>query len=111
MLIVILSHGIFRYIDAKNGKYKFDSIWQKFTSDKCPSLAGKPKLFFVQACQGDKTDLGTVLKSRLETDNNENIETSRFSDMIPTQMHPDFLIAFSTIPGNQKSKIISIGNL
>lgn len=100
MLIVILSHGTFRYIDAKDDNYKFDSIWQQLTADKCPTLAGKPKLFFVQACQGDRTDIGTLLKSRLETDNKEIVETSPFSDMIPTQMHPDFLIAYSTIPGN-----------
>ena len=27
-------------------------------SSKCPSLAGKPKLFFIDACRGDKTQDG-----------------------------------------------------
>ena len=33
-------------------------MWQPFTADRCPSLAGKPKLFFIQACQGNRMDKG-----------------------------------------------------
>ena len=33
-------------------------VWQPFTADRCPSLAGKPKLFFIQACQGNRMDKG-----------------------------------------------------
>lgn len=92
ILIAILSHGEMGYIYARDYQYKLDTIWSFFTAARCPSLAGKPKLFFIQACQGDQLDGGVVLKSRTETDGD-----STMSYKIP--VHADFLIAYSTIPG------------
>ena len=73
--------------------YKPDRLWSHFTAEKCPTLAGKPKLFFIQACQGDQLDSGVHLKrvSATETD------SAAMSYKIPN--HADFLIAYSTIPG------------
>jgi hypothetical protein len=28
--------------------YNVDMLWKPFTADNCPTLAGKPKLFFIQ---------------------------------------------------------------
>ncbi|XP_033347632.1 caspase-1-like [Bombus vosnesenskii] len=92
LVVAILSHGDLGILYAHDTSYKPDSIWSLFTSDRCPTLAGKPKLFFIQACQGDKLDAGTTLKERTETDG-ESVTTFR----IPC--HADFLIAYSTIPG------------
>lgn len=51
------------------------------------------QLFFIQACQGDKLDAGISMRSQVtETDSNSTISYS-----IP--VHADFLIAYSTIPG------------
>lgn len=91
ILIAILSHGELGYIYAKDVQYKLESIIQCFTAQNCPTLAGKPKLFFVQACQGDRLDAGITLQ-RTETDGE-----STMSYRIP--IHADFLIAYSTIPG------------
>lgn len=92
VLVAVLSHGELGLLYAHDTPYKADSIWMHFTADKCPSLAGKPKLFFIQACQGDKLDGGITLKERTETDGMPH-NTFR----IPS--HADFLIAYSTIPG------------
>lgn len=51
LAIAVLTHGInSTYIYAKDGPYPVDMLWNGFTADKCPSLAGKPKMFFVQVC-------------------------------------------------------------
>ncbi|EDV94389.1 caspase [Drosophila grimshawi] len=93
ILVAILSHGEMGYIYAKDTQYKLDNIWSHFTANHCPSLAGKPKLFFIQACQGDRLDTGvTMERGRTETDGD-----STMSYKIP--IHADFLIAYSTIPG------------
>lgn len=93
LLIAVLSHGEMGMLYAKDTHYKPDSLWYYFTADKCPSLAGKPKLFFIQACQGDKLDGGVTMQSnRSETDG-----SSIASYRIP--IHADFLIVFSTVPG------------
>uniref|UniRef100_A0A336MXM6 CSON002720 protein n=1 Tax=Culicoides sonorensis TaxID=179676 RepID=A0A336MXM6_CULSO len=94
ILVAILSHGELGYIYSREGQYKLDSIWSYFTANRCPTLAGKPKLFFVQACQGDQLDGGiTMLPDRTETDSG----STGLSYKIP--IHADFLIAYSTIPG------------
>lgn len=92
ILVAILSHGELGYIFAKDSQYKLDTIWSYFTPDRCPTLAGKPKLFFIQACQGDKLDGGVMLRERTETDSDSTMSYS-----IP--VYADFLIAYSTIPG------------
>ncbi|XP_078033261.1 caspase-1 [Augochlora pura] len=92
LIVAVLSHGELGLLYAHDTSYKSDSIWGHFTADKCPSLVGKPKLFFIQACQGDRLDAGMTMKDRTETDGQP---ASSFR--IPT--HADFLIAYSTIPG------------
>lgn len=92
LVVAVLSHGELGLLYARDTQYKAESIWSYFTADKCPTLAGKPKLFFIQACQGDKLDGGTTLKERTETDS-QTPTTFR----IPCQA--DILIAYSTIPG------------
>ncbi|ENN70927.1 hypothetical protein D910_05588 [Dendroctonus ponderosae] len=93
LFIAVLSHGESNIVYAKDNAYKPDILWTFFTPDRCPTLAGKPKMFFMQACQGDKLDGGVNLAmSRTETDG--EIFTSY---KIPSQA--DFLIVFSTVHG------------
>ncbi|ALC47264.1 Damm, partial [Drosophila busckii] len=91
IMVVILSHGEMGVISAYDMDYSLESIWSCFTPNNCPSLANKPKLFFIQACRGSELDSGTELK-RIETDGDGSIKYK-----IPT--HADFLTAYSTMPG------------
>jgi caspase-like apoptosis-related cysteine protease len=47
-LLAVLSHGEMGFIYSRDTPYKPESLWKPFTADKCPTLAGKPKLFFFQ---------------------------------------------------------------
>ncbi|KAK9886758.1 hypothetical protein WA026_018410 [Henosepilachna vigintioctopunctata] len=91
IVVSILSHGEQGIIYAKDTHYKPDVLWSYFTPDRCPTLAGKPKIFFIQACQGDRLDPG-VRVVRSETDGNVVA-----SYRIPLQA--DFLIMYSTVKG------------
>lgn len=91
LVVSILSHGEQGIIYAKDTHYKPDMLWSYFTPDKCPTLAGKPKLFFIQACQGDKLDPGVKIV-RTETDG-DIVASYR----IPQQA--DFLVMYSTVKG------------
>ena len=44
LLITILSHGENGFLYSKDTHYKLESLTQYFTADRCPSLAGKPKV-------------------------------------------------------------------
>lgn len=86
----ILTHGDRDVLYATDGKFPVDSVMDPFRGDVCPTLLGKPKLFFIQACRGDRLDAGTPVV--LETSDSPG-QIYR----IPT--HADFLAAYSTVPG------------
>ena len=46
--VVVLSHGGEGIVSAKDETYEIKKLWEPFTADRCPSLAGKPKLFLFQ---------------------------------------------------------------
>ena len=49
----ILSHGVLSHLYGTNGRLvPIKDLTSVFQTNRCPSLAGKPKLFFLQACQG-----------------------------------------------------------
>ena len=53
-ICVVLSHGRLGVVLGRDGKLvAISDITMMFTPDLCPSLTGKPKVFFIQACQGD----------------------------------------------------------
>lgn len=91
ILIAVLSHGERDSIWAKDRTYKLERLYSYFTADICPSLAGKPKLFVLQACQGDQVDAGVTLSGNMQTD------SVAMSYRIPLQA--DFLIMSSSTPG------------
>jgi len=90
IFVAVMSHGELGILYSSDQPFKPDRLWGHFTADKCRTLAGKPKMFFIQACQGDQLDQG-VQMVRHETD--AGAQTYK----IPA--HADFLIAYSTIPG------------
>lgn len=89
--LVLLSHGNMGTVYAYDCPYPTQKLWEPFTADKAPSLAGKPKLFFLQACQGSEMDKGVAVLKATSSD------AAFASYKIP--IHSDFLIAHSTITG------------
>ncbi|NXT81828.1 CASP8 protein, partial [Zapornia atra] len=93
----ILSHGKKGVIYGVDGQeVPIQDLTTSFTGQNCHSLAGKPKVFFVQACQGDACQKGVTV----ETDSGEqdsSVETdARFQlDCIPAEA--DFLLGMATL--------------
>lgn len=48
----LLSHGEKGRINATDGQIPVIKLMELFYDRCCPELAGKPKLFFIGACQG-----------------------------------------------------------
>ncbi|XP_063222135.1 caspase-1-like isoform X2 [Bacillus rossius redtenbacheri] len=94
LVVAAMTHGDPDLLFASDGAYPVKDLWQPFTADKCPSLAAKPKLFFVQACRGKKVDDGVRVTQTLERD---SIDGSLTSYTIPIQA--DILVAYSTVEG------------
>lgn len=95
------------FINSKDTYYPLEEIFQYFTNENCPTLKDKPRLFFIQACQGKQLDSGIDL---VEMDGNVNhdnydsvpsIDNNALrppidSDSVMPKM--DFLLAYSTSP-------------
>jgi len=58
----ILTHGVLNHLYGSNGMLvSIKDLTATFQTNRCPSLSGKPKLFFLQACQGrDKMEGGEI---------------------------------------------------
>ena len=48
-------------IFAKDRSYKTEELWRRFEARNCTTLASKPKIFLIQACQGTQLDNGMCL--------------------------------------------------
>ncbi|XP_029115116.1 caspase-3-like [Scleropages formosus] len=89
---VVLSHGDEGHILGTDGKaVPVGKLSATLTARRCPSLWGKPKLFFVQACRGQEYDCGVQTDSVVERE-----PCVTFCEA-PEE---DFLCGYSTPPGN-----------
>lgn len=102
LICIIMSHGDDRGIKCKNGEtIPVDEITSKFrgSDESCPQLAGKPKLFFLQACRGIFDDRGYRHAASCQDDDvvADSFSSERTSLTLPSDA--DFLISYSTTTG------------
>ncbi|KAG2458818.1 CASP8 protein, partial [Polypterus senegalus] len=93
----ILTHGTTGRVFGTDGKaLSINKLTTPFSGFNCPHLRGKPKLFFIQACQGSRKQHGVSLEvdgCTLEDEDDASIP----KDIIPEDS--DFLIGMSTMDG------------
>ncbi|XP_078245688.1 caspase-7 isoform X2 [Pogona vitticeps] len=92
---ILLSHGEEGLIYGTDKAMAIKDLTSLFRGDKCQSLVGKPKLFFIQACRGSEFDDGIQTDSGASDDALEMDANPRYK--IPVEA--DFLYAYSTVPG------------
>ena len=104
--VIILSHGEKGVILTSDCKaVKVCTIASRFTVKNCPSLARKPKIFIVQACQG--SDISEVMRltpcqQQQQRHPVDRVEQDGEVELIAQGMtlnDADFLFAFSTMSG------------
>ncbi|XP_052269678.1 caspase-7-like isoform X2 [Dreissena polymorpha] len=94
---VLLSHGEEGKICGTDDIIDLEEIFQYFKGAHCPTLAGKPKLFFIQACRGKEFESGTNVDV---VDAKHVVESDlEISEVIRIPSEADFLLSFSTVPG------------
>ncbi|XP_076278397.1 caspase-1-like isoform X2 [Lasioglossum baleicum] len=91
LIVVTMSHGESGLVYAADTLYPVDMLWAPFTGDRCSTLVGKPKLFFIQACRGARLDSGVQMRVTHDTDGTD------VQYRIPAQA--DIMIAYSTYDG------------
>lgn len=114
LFIIIMSHGeeggvIFTH-DCK--PIQISSIASHFTISKCPSLAGKPKVLIMQACQGEEVSKAIPNPQCSSATLQKDGSGSPFILIDPnsTVDEADFLFAFSTLPGRSAIRDMENGS-
>ena len=121
LIIAILTHGIEGKLYSTDGDLiPVEEVTKHFDGNHCPSLIGKPKVFFLQACRGGTFDYGVEYEA---TDGSEGTPSEAevkelaekqseqiiakvlaeeevdggYTQALPTEA--DFLLAYATVPG------------
>ena len=91
---------------AYDYSYPVSRLTGFFAGDMCPTLAGKPKIFLIQASRGGEIDRGVELSqnSMIECDGGMTYEPPSIYK-IPAMA--DCLIMYSTAKGNKRIPNIS----
>ena len=95
---VVMTHGgHYDELQGSDGHMtSVKRITAEFLPRKCPSLAGKPKIFFFQSCRG------TAEQRRAQSAEHNITDPCRSDSPLARTTFPheaDFLLAFSTPPG------------
>ncbi|XP_012789125.2 caspase-6-like [Sorex araneus] len=100
-LCVFLTHGKGNHIYAQDDKVEISMLMDFFKGDKCRSLVGKPKIFIIQACRGDKHDepvqpVDEVDSTRLPNGNETEVDAASVNTL---PAGADFLMCYSVAEG------------
>ncbi|XP_033114206.1 caspase-3-like isoform X2 [Anneissia japonica] len=96
LVIVFMSHGDDGVLYATDGKLPVDELTAPFKGNACPSLAGKPKLFFIQSCRGQKFDEPVGIDVATDEPDSKSLEFKEFKQKIPSEA--DILLAYACPP-------------
>ena len=66
-VLFLLTHGDNTGFHTRDKIFAYEKLFKYFASDSCPSLTGKPKLFFLQCCRGAKLDRGGLVPDDVTT--------------------------------------------
>ncbi|KAM9857001.1 caspase-6-like [Aulostomus maculatus] len=98
-LLIFLSHGENDQVYTYNGKISIQQITSLFKGDKCKSLVGKPKIFVLQACRGDKHDDPVTACDAVDSELKTNEVVVDASAVHTLPAGADFIMCYSVAEG------------
>uniref|UniRef100_A0A668SAS7 Caspase-8 n=1 Tax=Oreochromis aureus TaxID=47969 RepID=A0A668SAS7_OREAU len=101
LVVCVLSHGEKGCVFGTDGeRVLLKELTHPFTNSQAPALEGKPKLFFIQACQGDESQRGYYPSSLGPGENENQNEAWQANASNPGMASPelaDFLMGMATV--------------
>ncbi|XP_044074943.1 caspase-8 isoform X2 [Siniperca chuatsi] len=117
LVVCVLSHGEKGCVfGTDEQQVSLRELTLPFTSGRAPTLAGKPKLFFIQACQGSNYQRGAVpcppRPSQENGDRESRLEEDAgrvHGETVPWDA--DFLLGMATVPECKSFRNTSTGSI
>lgn len=114
----MLSHGEKEMVfGTDEERMSLQELTQPFRSGPAPTLAGKPKLFFIQACQGNKYQRGSLPcppRPRVEEEGDRQNRLEEDAGRVDGETVPwdaDFLLGMATVPECRSFRNTTIGSI
>lgn len=105
----ILNHCLMSHLHTSDALLPVRSVCEYFTIENCPTLANKPKIFFIQACQDEKKS-----NELYEMGEEDAISVNKLNklDRLSRVSFPqkDFLVAYSSMPGEKSFRTTGNGS-
>ncbi|XP_070770276.1 caspase-8 [Enoplosus armatus] len=97
LVCCVLSHGLEGSVYGVDGNtVQLKELMEPVNGSKCSSLANKPKLFFIQACQGNKEQKAVYIEADGPSHRIICRDAINARDSIPSDA--DFLLGLATVP-------------
>uniref|UniRef100_A0A8V0XF28 Caspase-6 n=1 Tax=Gallus gallus TaxID=9031 RepID=A0A8V0XF28_CHICK len=98
---VFLSHGENDHVYAYDAQIKIETITNMFRGDKCQSLVGKPKIFIIQACRGDKHDDPVLVQDSVDSKDETTVNQTEVdaAGVYTLPAGADFIMCYSVAQG------------
>ena len=116
-MVCILSHGEKGLVFGTDAKdVSLQELTRPFKSGQAPTLAGKPKLFFIQACQGSGYQRGSMPcpPRPREEEGDRQIRLEEDAGRVIGETVPwdaDFLLGMATVPEYKSFRNTSTGSI
>eukprot|EP00064_Thunnus_orientalis_P015440 superscaffoldBa00002860_g15492 len=117
LVVCILSHGEKGLVFGTDAKdVSLQELTRPFKSGQAPTLAGKPKLFFIQACQGSGYQRGSMPcpPRPREEEGDRQIRLEEDAGRVIGETVPwdaDFLLGMATVPEYKSFRNTSTGSI
>nr|XP_057938163.1 caspase-10 isoform X2 [Doryrhamphus excisus] len=97
LVCCVLSHGLDRAVYGVDGStVTLDELKKPLNASRCSALAGKPKLFFIQACQGTEEQTPVCVQNDGPINGGLMRGARKMKQSIPSDA--DFLLALASVP-------------
>lgn len=115
LVVCVLSHGLEGCVYGSDDvEVSLQDLTRPFTSYNAPSLAGKPKLFFIQACQGSNYQRGSLPYIPKPEEVQELQQLEEDAGPVPGETVPwgaDFLLGMATVPECKSFRSTKTGSI
>lgn len=109
LVCCVLSHGEEGSVcGVDDSVVKISELMDPFDGLKCRSLADKPKIFFIQACQGTKVQKAVFIEDDSSAFSPVESDAVKIRESIPAGA--DFLVGMSTLPSFVSFRQSDIGS-